>query len=191
MVPTAAAGIGKEPFLAEFSLVPHPAHPPRGIASVSVSMARHATGCRLVYTVLPAEALKLPPPSTPERRDELWRTTCFELFAGRLGESAYIEYNLASSGAWAAYSFDRHRAGMRALDVAGGPVIEAARHGAGFALAADVLLPFEHVAQLALTAVIEEVDGTRSFWALRHPEGAPDFHDRDCFVATLPAPVLS
>ena len=42
--------------------------------------------------------------------------------------------------------------------------------------------------QLALSAVIEEIDGTKSYWALAHAPGPPDFHNRDCFIATLPAP---
>ncbi len=42
--------------------------------------------------------------------------------------------------------------------------------------------------KLALSAVIEETDGTKSYWALRHPPGAPDFHHPDCFALTLEAP---
>lgn len=42
--------------------------------------------------------------------------------------------------------------------------------------------------RLALSAVIEETDGTKSYWALRHPPGAPDFHHPDCFALTLGAP---
>lgn len=42
--------------------------------------------------------------------------------------------------------------------------------------------------KMNLTAVIEEKDGTKSYWALKHPDGPPDFHNPDCFVARLPAP---
>lgn len=41
---------------------------------------------------------------------------------------------------------------------------------------------------LGLSAVIEEMGGTKSYWALAHPPGAPDFHHPTCFAATLPAP---
>ncbi len=41
---------------------------------------------------------------------------------------------------------------------------------------------------IALSAVIEETDGTKSYWALRHPPGPPDFHHPDCFALTLEAP---
>ena len=39
----------------------------------------------------------------------------------------------------------------------------------------------------ACTVVIEEADGTKSFWAMAHPANAPDFHDPACFVLELPA----
>jgi hypothetical protein len=38
-----------------------------------------------------------------------------------------------------------------------------------------------------LSAVIEEADGTKSYWALAHPSGEPDFHHPDCFALELPA----
>ena len=44
---------------------------------------------------------------------------------------------------------------------------------------------------LALSSVIEELDGTKSYWALAHPPGQPDFHHPACFAATLPAPEQS
>jgi hypothetical protein len=36
--------------------------------------------------------------------------------------------------------------------------------------------------------VIEESDGTKSYWALAHPAGPPDFHDPTCFALDLAAP---
>ena len=39
---------------------------------------------------------------------------------------------------------------------------------------------------LGLSAVLEEKNGTKSFWALAHGDGLPDFHNPDCFVAKLP-----
>jgi hypothetical protein len=40
--------------------------------------------------------------------------------------------------------------------------------------------------ELGLSAVLEEKDGTKSYWALAHPPGdKPDFHHPDCFAARL------
>jgi hypothetical protein len=35
--------------------------------------------------------------------------------------------------------------------------------------------------------VIEETNGRKSYWALAHPPGKPDFHHSDCFALGLPA----
>ncbi len=40
----------------------------------------------------------------------------------------------------------------------------------------------------AITAVIEEADGTKSYWALAHPAEKPDFHHPDGFVLELAVP---
>ena len=38
---------------------------------------------------------------------------------------------------------------------------------------------------LALSAVIEDVDGTLTYWAIIHPAGKPDFHHRQSFAREL------
>ena len=38
---------------------------------------------------------------------------------------------------------------------------------------------------LALSAVIEDEEGSFSLWALRHPPGKPDFHHADGFILEL------
>lgn len=63
-----------------------------------------------------------------------------------------------------------------------------------FALSAqfdDTTLTLQGPWDIALSAVIEEKDGTKSYWALHHPPGAPDFHHPDCFALTLEAPDLA
>ena len=53
----------------------------------------------------------------------------------------------------------------------------------GATIAVDAAIPWE----LGLSAVLEEKDGTKSYWALAHSEGdKPDFHDPACFAAHLP-----
>jgi hypothetical protein len=41
--------------------------------------------------------------------------------------------------------------------------------------------------QIGASAVIEETNGTKSYWALAHPPGKADFHHSDCFAAVLGA----
>ena len=40
--------------------------------------------------------------------------------------------------------------------------------------------------EIGLSAVIEEIGGTKSYWALAHGRGPPDFHDPTCFAYHLP-----
>lgn len=41
---------------------------------------------------------------------------------------------------------------------------------------------------VGISAVIEELDGTKSYWALAHPPGKPDFHHPACFAGQLTPP---
>lgn len=139
---------------------------------------------RLRYTVAgDIFRLAIPEATSPERAGELWKHTCFEAFA--LRDAGYREFNFSPSTQWAAYDFDGYRAGMRNADVHA-PRIEG-RHGQShYELFVAFDLPDKAPWRLALSAVIEEIDGAKSYWALRHPPGKPDFHHADGFVLELP-----
>lgn len=119
------------------------------------------------------------------RMDGLWRTTCFEAFAKSAG-SGYAEFNLSPSGEWAAYQFDSYRAGMASLD--GSVQVDDVERATGV-LEIRAILNWQgwpHATRLALSAVIEDVDGAISYWAVNHPSDKPDFHHPDSFVLDLP-----
>ena len=136
-------------------------------------------------------ALRLPTPAKAGRADELWRTTCFEFFVRQSG-SEYLEFNFSPSGQWAAYAFGDYREAMRPLMVGDDPIFPSPPDPWTEDLGEFIL--FANLgratpgAAIALTAVIEEQCGTKSYWALAHGPGPPDFHDPACFIATLPAP---
>jgi hypothetical protein len=139
---------------------------------------RYHIEARLDGLVLAAE-------SEPVRTDGLWKTTCFEAFLMRDGGPEYIELNFASSNQWAAYRFSAYREGMRALELATPPEIGLDMGDDYFALEAIVELP--NISDwldvsAALSVVVEERCGTKSYWALAHPDGAPDFHHKDSFT---------
>jgi hypothetical protein len=130
-------------------------------------------------------ALELPLPKQPGRCDGLWNRTCFEAF---IGGALYSEFNFSPSSEWAAYDFSGYREGMRARVIERDPRIGLDASESHFALEA-LFDPADLAGNLALSAVIEEVDGTKSYWALAHPPGKPDFHHPACFAATLPPPI--
>jgi hypothetical protein len=125
------------------------------------------------------------PADAPARRDGLWQSTCFECFLKVEGQEAYQEWNCAPSGDWAVYDFDAEREGMRPSDVANPPYIRTEDNLTWWGLGATLAIPAAPTFTLALSAVLEEADGRRSFWALHHPSEQPDFHHPDCFAARL------
>jgi hypothetical protein len=134
----------------------------------------------------------IPELAPPLRANNLWQSTCFEAFLRPAGESGYREFNFTPSTQWAAYEFDAHRANMREASLPAPPQITIASAAdqliCEITLALD--LPREQY-RLGLSAVIEEKSGGRSYWALNHPSGAPDFHDDTCFAVDLPSPEAS
>ena len=168
-------------------LICHPDAPATAVEHVSVQLATTGTpGALWCEFHVASNTLLLPPSAKPERTDGLWTTTCFELFAKPAGGDAYFEFNFSPSFQWAAYSFEGYRSGMQEF-AAENPEIWVTPGLPHFSLAVEAmpLLPTVRMA-IALSAVIEEIDGTKSYWALRHPPGKPDFHHPDCFALELP-----
>jgi hypothetical protein len=163
-------------------LIPHPSTAIATVQSIDCAVWQDVGRWHFRYLVEGADNLVIPDPAGPSRADNLWKTTCFEAFVG-LGGEAYLEFNFSPSGEWAAYRFDRCREGMRdePCDVEvwleGGErwiAVEAAVKAASL----------EPGLVLGLSAVIDERE-SKSYWALSHPNGPPDFHDRTCFTALL------
>ena len=128
-------------------------------------------------------ALRLPGFAGTGRADNLWQTTCFELFVRNSNDNGYREFNFSPSQRWAAYRFEGYREGMAQLDLAAGPQIVTESGDELFVQTvwlarADVA----NVVAIGLCAVIEELNGRKSFWALAHGRDEPDFHDPACFA---------
>ena len=176
----------------QLNLVPHPSTPPAEPAFRVWANVDHASLLASVATTniwfgvgAPAERFVIPEADEPARADELWRTTCFEAFLREDGMETYREWNFAPSGEWAAYDFSAYRADMTAADVAA-PYVRMEDNFTWWSLGATIAVDSDRHWRLALSAVLEEKDGTKSYWALAHPPGdEPDFHHPDCFVAKL------
>lgn len=172
-------------------LTAHPAHPPLKVASVQARIiGADESWLRVRWRVESAQALVVPAFAGKGRADELWKTTCFELFLKPISGEAYCELNLSPSERWNAYDFDGYRAGMRERPFPREPECTM-RQGSSFAIF-DAAIPVGGLPSsdcaMGLAAVIEEQGGTLSYWALVHPEGKPDFHAAACFAVALPAP---
>lgn len=146
------------------------------VRSVTAAVSATTRGCKAEFRLdgyMPA--IVLPPAASPDRRDNLWQTTCFEIFWQPLGGTAYREFNLSPSGCWAAYDFNSFRTGMRNAAVEG-IAIACSHDDAGLVLIATIAADLPGPAQVALNAVVEHADGAKQYWALAFPPGKPEFH---------------
>ena len=138
----------------------------------------------------PLDRLYLPPLGDIVGGEALWRRTCFEAFVQAEGEEGYVELNFAPTGAWAAYRFTGYRAGMTPATAIGTPRIDVLATETLYELRATIDLGAGLAAgeawRLGLSAVIEETDGDRSYWALAHHGDKPDFHHSQAFALALP-----
>jgi hypothetical protein len=169
----------------QLSLVCHEMTPARAVRSVLAALSLSFEDGFVLHFIVDGEidALALPP-GDGERviadaaTDGLWESSCV---------TDYTEFNYAPDGRWACYQFDDYRALVSADPLA--PWSMATERSASrYILRVEPGIFPEPGSRLALSAVIEELDGTRSYWALCHPPGRPDFHHRDCFQVTLGAP---
>ncbi len=174
------------------SLICHPDFPAEAISAVEVEISfDESRALVLNYSVFgEISELEVVEQTEAKRTDYLWQKTWFEAFIGAAGEEPYLEFNLSPSTEWAVYAFEDHRRGMRNPDLMADPKICLSESSAKYTLVAELDLRElpgmeSNCLQLAATAVIEEKNGRKSLWALAHPSGNPDFHNRDCFVHQL------
>ncbi|MBC7985579.1 MAG: DOMON-like domain-containing protein [Sphingomonadaceae bacterium] len=178
-------------------LIPHPQSARGAVKSISVGIGRELPDALFVMFKLEGDLGRIQsidPEGPVERADDLWQTTCFECFIRDAGKAAYREFNLAPSMGWAAYDFASYRQGMTPVETI---------RPSGAMGVTDRLLTLEALLhfpmetrprrtfawRIGLSAVVEETDGAKSYWALAHPPGPPDFHHPDCFALELPSPV--
>ncbi len=174
------------------TLRPHPATPSSPVDRIEVEIERIGKGgLSLVYRAFgEIDRVLAPAPATPSRADGLWRHTCFEAFVASSEDPAYLELNFAPSLQWAAYRFEGERLGMRPAGIE--PPTMRRFNAPPLALEARIAsVEPERPAsawRIGLSAVIEDLEGDLSYWALAHPSDKPNFHHPDSFTLVLPAP---
>ena len=168
----------------------HPDSPSFAATHIDVEVARPRAG-RLVLSYVVTGTMsdvRMPPVMAAVRGDDLWRHTCFEAFVRASSGAEYYELNFAPSTQWAAYRFSSYRSGMCEADEISAPPIEVRSSPDCYTLQASLELnclsglPRKDLWRLGLSALLEDTSGRKSYWALAHPPGKPDFHHGDCFA---------
>jgi len=163
------------------------------VDSVSVDVEHDVNGNLTLDYRISADInrILIPEKQDTVRADNLWRSTCCEIFCQDAGQSAYHEINLSPSSRWAFYKFDQYRGAMQRPDVKIPPRISMERHDGGIILRAQLdpslisSLDNDGDVHVGLSAIVEGISGDKTYWALRHPPGPPDFHNQDCFAHIL------
>ena len=127
------------------------------------------------------------PIARPARMDDLWRTTCFELFIAIKNSPGYWEFNLSPSGEWNVYAMDAYRqVNMREETRIQRLHFKVKKDTEIFSLETELdLSPIIQeglLIEAGITSVIQANSGRNSYWALTHPHPEADFHLRKSFV---------
>ena len=168
----------------------HPDSPCVAAAQIEVEIAHPSSGrLKLSYNVTGKMSdIRMPAIVAATRGEELWQHTCFEAFVRASSGTAYYEFNFSPSTQWAAYWFTGYRSGMCAPAEIGAFAIDVQGTADCYTLQTSLELdrlsglPKTGLWRLGLSAIIEEASGRKSYWALAHPPGKPDFHHADCFA---------
>ncbi len=170
-------------------LKPHPDSSCVAAAHIEVGIARPRVDSLVLSYVVTGNVsdIRMPPVTADARSDELWRHTCFEAFVGAASGAGYYEFNFAPSTQWAAYWFTGYRSGKRIAAEISTPSIEVRSSPDRYTLQALLELGglsglSSKALRLGVAAVIEDANGDKSYWALAHPPGKPDFHHADGFA---------
>ena len=186
------ANLVEKKLMANKILTCHPDTLPTALLAVHAEVEPQPQGALYLSYQLTGDLaqIRIPAPQPPVAVDGLWEHTCFEVFVAVEGKAGYHEFNFSPSGQWAAYAFGDYRA-RSAWAVSQAPAIRFAQTHGHLVLEAVIAaadLPQDIAGrpfQLGLTAVIEANDGSRSYWALHHPDARPDFHSRAGFILSF------
>ena len=181
------------PAATEHPLLRHPASCCAAVRTIAASARLTADGVLVLKYNVHGEPGRICIPETrpSAAADGLWRHTCCEAFIAGVDGQEYREFNFSPSGQWAAYRFSAYRNRDSGFVPPAAPQLDFRSDAAGFRLTARIareLLPAAIAFNIGLSAVIEAVDGTMSYWALAHAGGQPDFHIRQSFTLTLDRP---
>ncbi len=123
----------------------------------------------------------------PQRKNDLWQTTCFEFFLAVFNAPEYWEFNLAPTGDWNAYSFRDYRRNMsEAKNFKTLPLKILKRDSSSYELQTEInlqsIITGNISLEISLTTVIADKNHNLSYWAINHPGTQADFHRRDSFI---------
>lgn len=154
---------------------------------LNVEMILNSTSIHLRYSMSHVEEqLVWPAEEFAQRRDELWKTTCFEMFVGSGESSEYLEINLSPSGHWNVYHFDDYRSGMSVCEPAQAQIQSQQRQWLEAEVDCKSLTELlTQKPKIGVTAVLNWGPNQTEYWAMLHSGSKPDFHRRSDWLWSI------
>ena len=121
--------------------------------------------------------------SKQKRANELWKSTCFELFIAPKEKLNYWELNISPSTKWNLYTFDNYKELMREEKNISIPNIEITQREDGYILSCEVYFDIEEFSpkdnNFNLAVILLDKKEVRHFYSINRKDGVVNFHDRD------------
>ncbi len=138
----------------------------------------------------PENLILIPYPESPTTRViGLWESTCFELFIREKREDHYFEFNFSFKEKWNCFYFPKPNAHLTEWPT---DLLPSISRLTPHQLEVNIPLSIFKKGfwqpgrmQLGISAVLEDLQGDLSYWALAHPDNKPNFHHFDSFLINL------
>jgi hypothetical protein len=174
-----------------FSLIPFGKDSTLPDLEVIGTIARRDPFLLIQFTLLGAvDQVVLPASSkAPQRKNNLWETTCLEFFIGIKNTSSYWEFNLSPSGDWNIYRFEDYRKAMIEEPAYAELPFTTESEPDAFSLSLkidlDEIIPVGRMLDVGISTVTQLKDSKITHWALTHAGTKADFHQRESFRIKL------
>lgn len=120
---------------------------------------------------------------TQERKPDLWKSSCFEVFLKESFSSRYREWNFSFNGHWDYIDFEDYRRKGIQRDLIMKPKIQWTQ--SALELQGDLKIPVsENKIRIGIASILKSSSET-SYWSLGHFQEKPDFHDVGSFCVII------
>jgi hypothetical protein len=131
----------------------------------------------------PVDQLVFDQSASPSATDNLWQKTCFEFFGQKKDSAEYLEWNFSPGGDFQRYFFNDYR---DQITSASAPTLDSltikwSKATSFLQVEIEVDLEYE-IEKLQICWVIQTLEQSTSYWAIKHSSPKPDFHNSKAFL---------
>lgn len=128
------------------------------------------------------------PVKSPARIQGLWQTTCFEVFIKNQESEEYIEFNFSSEYDWNCFYFPNKKSRLKEYQKITNLSVNSVKENTTFFIESSVdlnKLPDglwkKNKMRIGPAAILESKTKELTYWACKHLDKVPNFHNHDSF----------